>query len=82
VKRVKLLNARNTPYNDRATHEFKVEAFSKGALLKSADGRFEAFSPEATWRTVEMGAANVDRIRIEVKSWHLSGGGFGEIEVE
>ncbi len=82
VARLKLLNARNTPYNDRSTHEFKVEAFSKGQVVKTADGRFEAFSAEPTWRTVEIGAASVDRIRIEVKTWHLSGGGFGEIEVD
>lgn len=82
VKKVKLLNARNTPYNDRSTFEFKVEVFEAGKVVKTGDGRFETFSPEPTWRSVEIGSVHADRIRIEVKSWHLSGGGFGEIEVE
>lgn len=82
LSRVKLLNARNVPYNDRATNEFRVEAFSNGKVVKSADGKFDGFAPEPVWRTIELGGQRVDRIRIEVKSFHLSGGGFGEIEVD
>lgn len=82
VSKVKLLNARNLPFSDRATNEFKVEAFSAGKLVKSAEGKFDGFSAEPTWRTVDVQAAKVDRIRIEVKSFHVSGGGFAEIEVD
>jgi hypothetical protein len=82
VSKVKIVNARNIPFNDRATNEFKVDAFSGGAVVKTVEGRFEAYSPEVTARVIEIGAANVDRIRIEVKSWHQVGGGLSEIEVD
>lgn len=82
VSRVKLLNARNVPYNDRATHEFRVQSFSNGSEVKSVAGQFETYSAEPSWRTVDVGGAKIDRIRIEVKSWHLSGGGLSEVEVD
>lgn len=82
IGKLKLLNARNLPFSDRGTNEFKVEAFFAGKLLKSADGRFDGFSPEPAWRTVELNAGKIDRIRIEVKSWHLTGGGLSEIEAD
>lgn len=81
VSKVKLLNARNLPYSDRATHEFKVDAFFNGQPVATATGKFDGFSPEPTWRTVDINQ-KVDRIRVEVKSWHLSGGGFSEIEAD
>lgn len=81
IKRVKLMNARNLPYGDRATNEFKVEAYDQGKIVKTGEGRFDGYSAEPTWRAVELGP-KVDRIRIDVKSWYLTGGGFSEIRVE
>lgn len=81
VSRIRLLNARNLPHADRSTDEFHMEAFLGEKVVKSIDGRFPGYRPKPTWIAYDVDET-VDRVRIEVRSWHLSGGGFAEIEVE
>ena len=81
VKRLKVLNARNPPWNDRATQDFHVDVYFKGQVVKQFDHRFESFNPDPTWRNFDVGT-KVDRVRLTVKSHHASGAGFGEVEVE
>lgn len=82
LKAIKILNAHNPPYNDRATKDWHIDVFSKsGQVLKSVDGTFAQFSDNPPWITVDLGVDNVARIRFEVRSWHATGGGVAEIEV-
>lgn len=81
LKRVKLMNARNKPYADRATKEFHVDLLDGGKVVKSFDGQFDAYSAEPTWRTLDAGV-RADVVRIEIRSWFVSGGGLAEVQVE
>ncbi len=81
IARVRLLNARNVGYDDRATREFHLEARLRGALVKSFDGSFSGHRAEPDWRSFELDA-KIDAIRVDVRSWDRNGGGFGEITVE
>ncbi len=81
LKRVKLLNARNQPYADRATKEFHVDLLEGGKVVKSLDGQFDAYSAQPTWRTLDAGV-RADTVRVEIRSWFLNGGGLAEVQVE
>jgi hypothetical protein len=81
LKRVKLMNARNKPFADRATKEFHVDLLDRGKVVKSFDGQFDAYSAEPTWRTLDAGI-RADAVRVEVRSWFVTGGGLAEIQVE
>jgi len=72
--------ARNVPYNDRATNEFHVDVFDKGQLVKQFDGKFDGFSPDPVTRTFDIGM-KADKVRLTVKSFYVSGGGFAEVSV-
>lgn len=82
VKKVRLMNARNSPYNDRATGAFRVEAFLSGEALGAADGAFDGFHAEPTWREVELDGRKADKIKVWIKSFTSSGAGFAEITIE
>lgn len=82
VRIVRLLNARNVPYNDRATGEFRVESSLKGAPLAGVDGAFPGFSAAPMWRDVTLDGQTVDHIKVFVRSFHEAGGGFAEITIE
>ncbi len=80
IKRLHVTNARNVPYNDRATNEFHVDVFDKGQLVKQFDGKFDGFSPDPVTRTFDIGM-KADKVRLTVKSFYVSGGGFAEVSV-
>lgn len=82
VHKVRLMNARNSPYNDRATGVFRVEAFLGEQALGDAEGSFDGFRAEPTWREVALDGRKADRLKIWVKSYTSSGGGFAEITIE
>ncbi len=79
---VKLMNARNKPYADRATKEFHVDLLDGGKVVKSFDGQFDGYSADPVWRTLAVGGLRVDTVRVEVRTWFLTGGGLAEIQVE
>jgi hypothetical protein len=82
VSRIRLLNTHNTPYNDRATLEYRLIVFAHGVEARSIDGAFE-FSASPAWVTHDLGGIEgVDRVRFEVRTWHQHGGGLAEIQVE
>ncbi len=81
IKRLHVTNARNVPYNDRATNEFHVDVFDKGQLVKQFDGKFDGFSPDPVTRTFDIGM-KADKVRLTVKSFYVSGGGFAEVSVD
>jgi hypothetical protein len=82
VARVLLLNAHNPGYNDRATKDFALELYGDGALLATVDARFGSFDPVPGWLAVPVDAGSVDRVRLEVRSFHGVGGGIAEIDLE
>jgi len=82
VRELRLVNAHNPPYNDRATKSYRIEIYSGERRVKSVQGAFPRFSTSPEPRTVAIGASNVDRIRFQVLSFHLAGGGLAEISDE
>ena len=82
VTRVRLLNTHNTPYNDRATLQYRLTVFAGGSEARAIDGAFE-FSASPTWVTHDLGSIEgVDRVRFEARTWHQHGGGLAEIAIE
>lgn len=82
VHAVRLKDAHNRYFNDRATRRFKVELFAGDELLASAKGEFPEFDPEGPWKDVLVSASGVTRVRVTVVSYFRRGGGFAEIEVD
>lgn len=82
VHRLRVLNSKNLPGPDRGTKDFRIEVFSGGQLSKSIDGSFPRFTREGLWQTVDLEMADVQRVRIVVKSWFGTGGGLAEVVVE
>ena len=83
VSRVRMINAHNSIHNDRATKNFRIELWRKGVMVHWVDASFPEFTPTPGWTTFDLGGAyKADRIRFVVLSWHLSGGGFGEIRFD
>lgn len=82
VSRVRVLNTHNTPYNDRASLQYRITLYAGGNEVHAIDGEFE-FSASPGWVTHDVGAIDgVDRVRFEVRSWHQHGGGLAEIAIE
>lgn len=82
VQGVRLLNSHNAPHNDRATREFRVELYAGSALVAARDGVFTELAVLPEWMNVDVSGADVDRVRVAVRSWHKTGGGLAEIEVK
>lgn len=81
LKLVRVMNARNLPFADRATHDLLIEALDHGKVVKSGAFAFEGQSADAAWRSLDLGV-KVDAVRVTVKSWHGLGGGLAEVVVE
>jgi hypothetical protein len=82
VKKIRLANARNIPYNDRATGNFRVETFYNNAPLFSAESSFPGMDPNLTWREITTDGQKIDKIKVWVRTWYEAGGGFTEITIE
>jgi hypothetical protein len=83
VKALKVLNAHNGPYDDRATKEWHVEVYAKGGKsVKQIDGAFPEFSNDPQAVIIPVDADDVERVRFEVRGFHRTGGGLAEIEVQ
>jgi hypothetical protein len=76
---VRLRNAHNAGYNDRATHGFHIECYREGKLVTKVAGSFAKFEAAPAWIKVPIDARNVDTLKIVVDSYHKSGGGLAEI---
>jgi len=84
LKRIKLMNGHNPPYNDRQTQDYSLEIYgSGGKLLKTIDGTFGDFNEAPPVVPVELGVSEtVERIRFVVKTFHKAGASLAEAEVE
>ena len=81
LKRVRLTNAHNEYYLDRASKKVRVTAFSEAGPVGSVEGAFEEFKQDTSILDLRLEAQNVVRVRIEVLSFFKRGGGLAEIEL-
>lgn len=84
LKRVKLLNGHNPPYNDRQTNEYRLDVVgADGKVLKTVEASFGDFNAAPAPTVLELDTSEkVERLRFEVKSFHKDGAALAEIEVE
>jgi hypothetical protein len=83
IKAIKLLNAHNGPFNDRATKDFHIDAYgADNKILKSLDGSFPEFLDAPQWQRLPFEVTGAEKIRIEIRSFHKLGGGLAEVELE
>jgi hypothetical protein len=81
VERVILTNTSNAPAHDRGTQDYRLEIYAHGELARSIQGHFDwVDSPEPV--THEIGMDAVDRVRFVVTSFHRSGGGLAEMDIQ
>lgn len=81
VREVRLHNAQNGHFLDRATKSFKVEAYSRSRVVATARGEFPPIEAHAGSVTVELAARDVTHVRITVDSFYGNGGGLAEVNV-
>lgn len=81
VRSVRIYNAHNRYYMDRASERVRVTAFSDQGPVATAEGRFAAMSIERSALDLPLAADHVTHLRVEVLSYFRNGGGLAEVEV-
>lgn len=81
VDKLRILNGRNRPWDDRGANAYRVEIMATGRPPKRMNGAFAQWKPEPTWQELQVATPNVERIRIYVDTWHRAGGSLAEVEV-
>ena len=84
LKRLKVTNGHNPPFNDRQIETYTLQIFGVGdKLLKTIDGTFGPFNENPVEVPIELGVdEKVQRIRMDVKTFHKSGAALAEVDVE
>jgi hypothetical protein len=80
ITELRLLNGHNRQFNDRATHEFTLEVFRGADSVFQTDAEFERLDPNPTPMAFAVDENGVDRIRIEVRSWHRTSAALAELD--
>lgn len=81
VERIVLTNTSNAPAHDRGTQDYRLEIYAHGELARSIDGHFDwSETPQPV--THEIGMDSVDRVRFVVRSYHRTGGGLAELDIQ
>ncbi len=78
---VRLLNAHNNSYLDRATKKVRITAYAEAGPVGSVEGAFAKLTQDHSLLDLPLEAKQVVRVRIEVLSYFATGGGFAEIEL-
>jgi hypothetical protein len=81
VKAVRVTNAHNPGYNDRATRDLDVELYRKEQLLTRTHTTFDQIEPTPTARTIPVEGQGVTRVRFVARTFHGRGAGLAEVEV-
>jgi len=82
IRAIMVLNSKNRPAPDRAIVDYRIEIFVDGAVARSFEGSFGAFTPTPSWRTIPLGVAGpIERIRIHAKTWAGNGAGLAEVKL-
>lgn len=82
VREIRVLNAHNRTFNDRAAREVRVTLVREREVVASVDHTFEALEPAPTWVTIPIGGDAIDEVILHVRSFHGRGGGLAEVTVE
>lgn len=82
VSRVRVVNAHNPPYADRAAKVLRVALLRGGKTVAEKEATFEALETTREWTTIDVAAPGVDEAILEVKSFHGKGGGLAEVVFE
>ncbi|HZL16417.1 MAG TPA: hypothetical protein VFG23_01600, partial [Polyangia bacterium] len=78
---VKVVNAHNPPFNDRATRDLDVELYRKDRLLTRAAATFAGIDPSPEARTIWVKADGITRVRFVARGFSGRGAGLAEVEV-
>jgi hypothetical protein len=78
---VRVTNAHNPPFNDRAVKDLDVELYRKNQLLLRTQSTFTQIDPTPSARNIPIEAKGVTRLRLVARSFHGRGAGLAEIEV-
>jgi hypothetical protein len=82
VSTLRILNAHNPPYNDRATKDFTVTTFCEGKATETVHV-FPELLEKPPWMSIPLSTSGrCNRIRIGITSFHGGGGGIAEVEVD
>jgi hypothetical protein len=81
VKGVRVTNAHNPGFNDRATRDLDVELYRKEQLLTRAHYTFDQVEVTPAARTIPVEAQGVTRVRFVARTFHGRGAGLAEVEV-
>lgn len=81
VDHIRLLNSVNPPWDDRATHDYRLEVFAHGALARTIDGSFD-WSDAPSFVEEDVGVDDVERVRFVVRSFHRNGAGLAELRFD
>jgi hypothetical protein len=80
MERIRLKNSHNRHYNDRATQAYTIEVYSNDQLVRTVEGEWSGIAPRPEWTDHALGIDDVNRVRIQVRSWHRVGGGLAEVD--
>jgi len=80
VQTLRILNGHNRQYNDRAMRSATIEIYDDGELARTIDQQWPRLAPDPEWNEYEVGLQEVDKIRVEVHSFHANGAALAEIE--
>jgi hypothetical protein len=78
LKRVRIVNGRNPPYDDRSARKVRITAFPEQGAEVDAFLTFDADEPT---REVPLDVAGVQRVRVDVLSFEGRGGAIAEVEL-
>jgi hypothetical protein len=81
VSAVRVVNAHNAPFNDRAARELNVELYRDDHLERRTQTVFDEIAITTEARIVPIEADGVTRVRFVVVTFHGLGGGMAEVEV-
>lgn len=81
VHGVRLVNAHNVFYADRAARAVRVTAFTAQNKAASVEGSFARLTQDRSVLDLSLEARGVTRLRVEVLTYFQVGGGLAEIEV-
>ena len=79
VGSVRVVNTSNPPWSDRGTNAYRVEAYSRGSVVRTVEGSFA--SPTSPPNDHVIDADDIDRVRVVVVSHHGHGAGLSELEI-
>jgi len=81
VSAVRVVNARNAPFEDRATKDLEVTLFNDDHELRKATLTLPGVGQEPDGHSIAIAGSRVTRVRLSALSYYGKGAGFAEIQV-